>query len=92
LTPDAEWSFALPRWLIGWDVFCWMGHRRFARHWSVPQIQTELRETYRIPLSFDAILAYLGRYQTMLAARQQDPRHMADAYSRSTCLPRKGGR
>jgi hypothetical protein len=81
LSPPAELSFALPRWLIGWDVFCWMGHRRFARHWSVAQVQTELRDTYRIPLSFDAILAYLGRYQTMLAARQQDPQRMADAYS-----------
>jgi hypothetical protein len=72
---------ALPRWLIGWDVFCWMGHRRFARHWSVAQLQTELRDTYRIPLSFDAIVAYLGRYQTMLAARQQDPQQMAKAYA-----------
>ena len=81
LSPPTELSFALPRWLIGWDVFCWMGHRRFARHWSVAQIQTELRDTYRVPLSFDAILAYLGRYQTMLAARQQDPRQMADAYT-----------
>jgi hypothetical protein len=81
LSPAAELSFALPRWLIGWDVFCWMGHRRFARHWSVAQIQTELRDTYRVPLSFDAILAYLGRYQTMLAARQQAPRQMADAYT-----------
>jgi hypothetical protein len=80
-SPPTELSFALPRWLIGWDVFCWMGHRRFARHWSVAQIQTELRDTYRIPLSFDGILAYLGRYQTMLAARQQDPRQMADAYA-----------
>ena len=35
LSPPAELSFALPRWLIGWDVFCWMGQRRFARHWSV---------------------------------------------------------
>src|SRR5436853_6988852 len=61
LSPPAELSFALSRWLIGWDVFCWMGQRRFARHWSVSQIQTELRDTYRVPLSFDAILAYLGR-------------------------------
>jgi hypothetical protein len=86
LSPAAELSFALPRWLIGWDVFCWMGHRRFARHWSVVQIQTELRDTYHIPLSFDGILAYLGRYQTMLAARQQDPRQMAKAYARIPAL------
>jgi len=81
LSPATELTFTLPRWLIGWDVFCWMGHRRFARHWSVSQLQAELRESYHIPLSFDAILAYLGRYQTMLAARQQDPQQMAKAYA-----------
>jgi hypothetical protein len=85
-SPAAELSFALPRWLIGWDVFCWMGHRRFARHWSVAQLQTELRDPYRIPLSFDAIVVYLRRYQTMLAARQQDPRQMAEAYTRIPSL------
>jgi hypothetical protein len=81
LSPAAELTFTLPRWLIGWDVFCWLGHRRFARHWSVSQLQAELRESYRIPLSFDAILAYLGRYQTLLAARQQDPQQVAKAYA-----------
>jgi hypothetical protein len=86
LSPAAELTFTLPRWLIGWDVFCWMGHRRFARHWSVSQLQAELRESYRIPLSFDAILAYLGRYQTMLAARQQDPQQLAKAYAKIDSL------
>lgn len=86
LSPAAEFTFTLPRWLIGWDVFCWMGHRRFARHWSVSQLQAELREGYRIPLSFDAVLAYLGRYQTMLAARQQDPQQLARAYAKVDCL------
>jgi hypothetical protein len=86
LSPAAELAFTLPRWLIGWDVFCRMGHRRFARHWSVSQLQAELRESYRIPLSFDALLAYLGRYQTMLAARQQDPQQLADAYAKVDSL------
>jgi hypothetical protein len=31
-------------------------------------------------LSDDAIASYLGRYQTMLAARQQDPERLADDY------------
>src|SRR5215470_2333852 len=31
--PEQELTLAMPRWLIGWDVFCWLGHRRFARHW-----------------------------------------------------------
>jgi hypothetical protein len=39
------------------------------------------RESYHIPLSFDAIFVYLSRYQTMLAARQQDPQQMARAYA-----------
>jgi hypothetical protein len=63
---------ALPRWLIGWDVFCWLGHRRFARHWSVPQLRAELLDSFAIKLSEDAIEDYLQRYQCMLAARQQD--------------------
>jgi hypothetical protein len=70
----------LPWWLIGWDVFCWMGHRRFARHWSVPQIRGELTDTYQIPLSADAIEDAIQRYQIMLAARQQDPQMVAAAY------------
>ena len=44
-SPYAEMTLTLPWWLIGWDVFCWMGHRRFARHWSVPQIRGALADT-----------------------------------------------
>jgi hypothetical protein len=57
-----------------------MGHRRFARHWSVPQIRSELADSYQIPLSADAIEDAVRRYQTMLAARQQDPQVVAAAY------------
>ena len=70
----------MPRWCMGWDVLCWLGHRRFARHWSVPQLRAELQDTYHIWLSDDALASYLGRYQTMLAARQQDPERLADDY------------
>jgi hypothetical protein len=79
-SPYAETTLTLPWWLIGWDVFCWMGHRRFARHWSVPQIRGELADTYQIPLSADAIEDALQRYHTMLAARPQAPQVMAAAY------------
>ena len=72
-SPEAELSISMPRWCMGWDVFCWLGHRRFARHWSVPQLRAELQDTHQIRLSDDAIEHYIGRYQTMLAARQQDP-------------------
>jgi len=70
----------LPGWLIGWDVCCWMGHRRFARHWSVPQIRGALADTSQMPLSADAIEDALRRYHTMRAARQQDPQGVAAAY------------
>jgi hypothetical protein len=80
LSPAAELALTLPWWLIGWDVFCRMGHRRFARHWSVPQLQAELKEAYHIDLSRDTVLNYLHRYQNLLAARQQDPQQLAEAY------------
>src|SRR6266478_168196 len=85
-SPYAETTLTLPWWLIGWDVFCWMGHRRFARHWSVPQIRGELADTYEIPLSADAIEDAVRRYQTMLAARQQDPQVLAAAYQNVEAL------
>jgi hypothetical protein len=71
--PERELGLAMPYWMIGWDVFCWLGHRRFARHWSVPQLRLELLDSYDIVLSEDAIEDYLQCYQCMLAARQQDP-------------------
>jgi hypothetical protein len=73
----------MPRWLIGWDVFCWLGHRRFARHWSVPQLRAELLDRFGIPLSEDAIEDYLHRYQCMLAARQQDPVQLKKEYQKA---------
>jgi hypothetical protein len=27
-SPELEIALALPQWAIGWDVFCWIGHRR----------------------------------------------------------------
>jgi prefoldin subunit 5 len=80
LSPAAELSLALPGWLIGWDVFCWIGHRRFARHWSVPHLRNELLDSYRIKLSPDVLSVYIHRYQNMLAARQQDFANLHRAY------------
>ena len=79
-SPEAETLITLPWWLIDWEMFCWMGHRRFARHWSVPQIRAELADSHQIDLSVDAISYYLRRYQEMLAARQQDPDLLQEAY------------
>jgi hypothetical protein len=86
VSPEEETALVMPYWVLGWDVFCWLGHRRFARHWSVPQIRDELHDRFAIPLSVDAIEHYVGRYQRMLAARQQDPGQVAYAYQRTQGL------
>jgi len=79
--PDAELGLTMPWWQIGWDVFAWLGHRRFARHWSVPQLQKELCDSYKIVISKDSISRHLAAYQTMVAARQQDPQRLAAEYA-----------
>ena len=50
-SPELEARIAPPNWAIGWDVFCWIGHRRCSRHMSVPHIQSELLDDYAIKLS-----------------------------------------
>ncbi len=79
-SPELEVTIALPKWAIGWDVFCWIGHRRFARHWSISQIQSELRDEYGIKISDDSLSRYVRHYQVMLAARQQDPEALRRQY------------
>jgi hypothetical protein len=80
LSPLAEAQITLPYWLLGWDVFCWLGFRRFTRHWSIPQLQAELRDTHHIRLSDDAIAGHLKRYRCMVAARHQDAALLAEHY------------
>ena len=79
-SPELGASIAPPRWAIGWDVFCWIGQRRFSRHRSVTGIRIDLREDDGIPLSDDAIAKYIQRYQVLLAARQQDPASLRRHY------------
>jgi hypothetical protein len=79
-SPELEVTIALPKWAIGWDVFCWIGHRRCSRHWSVSQIQSELLDEYAIKISDDSISRYIRHYQVMLAARQQDPQTLRRQY------------
>jgi hypothetical protein len=81
VSPEDEGGIALPRWIIGWDVFAWIGHRRFARHWSITQIKNELADSYAITLSADALEDALRRYQTMVAARHSDPVRLAEEYA-----------
>jgi hypothetical protein len=79
-SPEQEAVIAPPNWAIGWDVFCWIGHRRCSRHMSIPYIQSELLDDYAIKLSDDAIAKSIRRYQVMLAARQQDPEALRRQY------------
>ena len=79
-SPELEITLALPQMAIGWDVFCWIGHRRCSRHMAIPLIQSELLDDYGIKLSDDAIDQYIRRYQAMLAARQQDAESLRRAY------------
>ena len=81
LSPAAETAIAMPWWVLGWDVVCWLGQRRFARHWSVGQLRAARADTYQIRLSADAIETYMHRYQQMLAARRQAPGQLAAAYA-----------
>src|ERR1700677_1295719 len=79
-SPELEATIAPPSWAIGWDVFCWIGHRRCSRHMSIPHIQSELLDDYPIKLSDDAIAKSIQRYQAMLAARQQDSEALCRQY------------
>lgn len=79
-SPEFEVTIALPKWAIGWDVLCWIGHRRCSRHWSIPQILGDLWDNYRIALSEDSIARYIRHYQNMLAARQQDEAALRQQY------------
>ena len=80
-SPELEVTIALPKWAIGWDVLCWIGHRRCSRHWSIPQIQGELWDDYGIQLSDDSLARYIRQYQIMLAARQEDPVALRQQYA-----------
>lgn len=86
VSPVEEMSIAPPRLTVGWDVFAWIGLRRFSRHWSVPQICSELSDGHNIDLSEDAVEDYVRRYATMVAARHTDLEQMRKAYAGSTSL------
>ena len=81
-----EMAFAPPRLTAAWDVFAWIGHRRFARHWCVPQICGELSDSHHIDLSEDAIEDYIRRYETMVAARQGNLEELRQVYAQQKSL------
>lgn len=79
--PQAEQWLAPPRLALDWDLFAWIGQRRFARHCSVPMICADLRASFKIDFSADAIEEYIHRYERMVAARHQDPVELRDVYA-----------
>ena len=79
-SPPEELTWAMPYWAVSWDLYVWIGQRRFARHWSVPQIRPELANSRRILLSDDAMEDDCDRYPTMLAAREHDPESLRAEY------------
>jgi hypothetical protein len=48
---------------------------------SIPHIRGELLDAYAIKLTEPGIAQYIQRYQTMLAARQQDPEALRQRYA-----------
>jgi hypothetical protein len=79
-------AIAPPYLQVAWDVFTWIGHRRFARHWSVPQICSELCDSRAITVSEDAIEEYLARYEVMVAARHGDVEQLRKVYRKTKSL------
>jgi hypothetical protein len=86
VSPWGEMAIAPPRLAIAWDVFAWIGHRRFARHWSIPQIRGELQDSREIDLSPDAIEDYVRQYQVMVAARHTDIEQLRKVYASTKSL------
>ena len=76
----AAMSVAPPFWSVSWDVFAWMGHRRFARHWSVPQIRAELKDRFAIEVSADLVEDYTAKYEVLVAARESDLARLVAEY------------
>ena len=86
VSPREEMAIAPPRLTIAWDVLAWIGHRRFARHWSIPQICGELSDSRKIDLSQDAIEDYVRSYQMMVAARHGDLEQLRKVYASTKSL------
>ena len=86
IAPVAEMNLAPPHWMIDWKLFLWMGHRRFARSWSVPQIRSEMKDGFGIAVSPDLIEDYLRRYQAMVAARESDVGRLEEVYRKVKTL------
>jgi hypothetical protein len=86
LVSVSQMAIAPPYWSVSWDLFAWMGHRRYARHWSVPQICAELKDSFGVELSQDVVEDYTDKYEVMVAARQSDLERLVAEYGEATDL------
>jgi hypothetical protein len=86
LVSVAEMSIAPPYWSVSWDLFAWMGHRRYARHWSVPQICAELEDGFGVQVSPDLVEDYTDKYEVMVAARESDLERLVAEYGETADL------
>src|SRR6476620_5969893 len=62
-SPEIEPTIALPGWGIARAVFCWIGHRRFSRHASIPQIRADLHAAFAIDLAVTGIAISIDGFQ-----------------------------
>jgi len=72
INPESELTITMPRWRIDWNLFTWIGFRRFKRHWSVPQIHEELFDSYQVSISentIDFIFEKVSGYGSGLVSR-----------------------
>jgi len=71
----------MPHWTIDWELFLWMGYRRYKRDWSIPQIHHELLDSYQISISENRFVRYLKKYEIMVASRHSDLKLWKREYS-----------
>jgi hypothetical protein len=67
-------------WSMSWDLFAWIGHRRFSRHWCVPQILAEMKDRFGVDASPDVIEDYAQKYERMVAAMDGDLQELTAQY------------
>jgi hypothetical protein len=78
-SPEADTALAMPWGVRGGDVGCWVGPRRFARHWSGSPIRAAWADPYTIRLADEALERSSGRDQRLVAARPPAPPRLAAA-------------
>ena len=79
-SPELERTIAQPDWAIGWNVFCWIGHRRYSRHWAISEIPSELLDKLRHQALRGLPHPVYPPLPDMLAARQEDPEALRRQY------------